>query len=125
MEISPAILSLYPELDSRQRQVIAHTDGPLLVIAGPGSGKTLCVALRAVNLLLTGQAKPGEIALCTLGRSAARELQERFTTSARACGVSGDLSPAGASTIHRLCHRVLGSHAEMVGLRPGYRLLDE
>ena len=124
-EIAPAILRLHPGLDSSQREVIAHTDGPLLVIAGPGSGKTLCVALRAVNLLLTGQAKPGELALCTFGRSAARELQERFTTSARACGVPGDLSTAGAGTIHSLCHRVLGARAETVGLRPGYRLLDE
>ena len=125
MEIAPAILRLHPWLDSRQREVIAHTNGPLLVIAGPGSGKTLCVALRAVNLLLTGQAKPGELALCTFGRSAAGELQERFTTSAKACGVAGDLSTAGAGTIHRLCHRVLTAHAETVGLRPGYRLLDE
>ena len=124
-DIAPAILRLHPGLDSRQREVIAHTNGPLLVIAGPGSGKTLCVALRAVNLLLTGQAKPGELALCTFGRDAARELQQRFTTSARACGVAGDLSTASAGTIHRLCHRVLTAHAETVGLRPGYRLLDE
>ena len=124
-EIAPAILRLHPGLDSRQREVIAHTDGPLLVIAGPGSGKTLCVALRAVNLLLTKQARPGELALCTFGRSAARELQERFTTAARACGVAGDLSPSGAGTIHSLCHRVLTTHAKTVGLRPGYRLLDE
>lgn len=124
-DIAPAILRLHPGLDSRQLEVIAHADGPLLVIAGPGSGKTLCVALRAVNLLLTGRAKPGELALCTFGRSAARELQERFTTAAKACGVPGDISTAGAGTIHSLCHRVLTAHAETVGLRPGYRLLDE
>ena len=125
MEIAPAILRLHPELDSRQRQVIGHTDGPLLVIAGPGSGKTLCIQLRAVNLLLTGQCLPSELMLCTFGRKAARELREQFTTSAQACGVPGDVSSVSAGTIHGLCHRILGSHARMVGLRPGYRLLDE
>ena len=125
MEIARAILRLHPELDSRQRQVIVHTDGPLLVIAGPGSGKTLCVQLRAVNLLLTGQCLPSELMLCTFGRKAARELREQFTTSAQACGVPGDVSSVSAGTIHGLCHWILGSHAGMVGLRPGYRLLDE
>ena len=46
MDISPVILRLHPELDHGQRQVVGHRRGPLLVIAGPGAGKTRCVALR-------------------------------------------------------------------------------
>ena len=125
MDTSPVILRLHPELDADQRTVIAHRDGPLLVIAGPGSGKTLCLQLRAVNLLLTGQCLPGGLVLCTFGRNAARQLEQRFLRSARVCGVPGDLSRVRISTVHSLCHRILAPHAGAVGLRPGYRLLDE
>ena len=125
MDTSPVILRLHPELDADQRTVVAHGDGPLLVIAGPGSGKTLCLQLRAVNLLLTGQCLPSGLVLCTFGRNAARQLEQRFLRSARVCGVPGDLSRVRISTVHSLCHRILAPHAGAVGLRPGYRLLDE
>ena len=125
MDTSPVILSLHPELDADQRAVVAHRDGPLLVIAGPGSGKTLCLQLRAVNLLLTGQCLPSGLVLCTFGRNAARRLGQRFLRSARVCGVPGDLSRVRISTVHSLCHRILAPHAGAAGLRPGYRLLDE
>ena len=89
MDIAPAILRLKPEPDASQRQVIGHIEGPMLVIAGPGSGKTGSILLRAVNLLLTGRTNPGELVLCTFGRDTARQLQRRFTSSALACGVPG------------------------------------
>ena len=66
MDISPIILRMHPELDPEQQRVVAHGPGPMLAIAGPGSGKTLCVELRTLNLLLTGQAGPGDIVLCNL-----------------------------------------------------------
>ena len=125
MDLSPIILRQHPELSRQQREVIAHTGGPLRVIAGPGAGKTLSIHLRAVNLLLTGRAAPDELVLCTFGRDAAGELQRRFTKSAGAYGVSGDLSGLRISTIHSLCHRLLAPHAELVGFRDDYRVLDE
>ena len=125
MDISPVILSRHPELDARQQEVVGHAKGPLLVIAGPGAGKTLTIQLRTVNLLLTGQAAPGELLLCTFGRDAARELQQRFMTSAVACGIHVALSEVRIGTIHSLCHRLLVPHAGQVGLRPDYRVLDE
>ena len=125
MDISPIILRMHPELDPEQQRVVGHGPGPMLAIAGPGSGKTLCVELRALNLLLTGQGGPGGIVLCTFGRDAARELQQRFTQSALRCGAQGHLSRVRISTIHGLCHRVLAPHARLAGLRPGYSVLDE
>ena len=59
MAIAPVILSLHPELDARQREVVGHVDGPLPGIAGPGAGKTQSIQLRAINLLLTGKAAAG------------------------------------------------------------------
>ena len=74
MTIAPIINCLHPELDSRQRQVIGHTEGPMLFIAGPGAGKTRSMQLRAVNLLLTGQSAARGMLLCTFGRDAASKL---------------------------------------------------
>ena len=125
MTIAPMIRRLRPELDARQREVVGHTDGPLLVVAGPGSGKTRCVERRAVNLLLLGESAPDELVLCTFGRDAAVELRERFAASAQACGIAGPASGVRIATIHGLCHRLLAPHAGQVGLRPGYRILDE
>ena len=125
MDISPIILRMHPELDPEQQRVVAHGPGPMLAIAGPGSGKTLCVELRTLNLLLTGQAGPGDIVLCTFGRDAARELHQRFTKSALRCGTGGHISRVRISTIHGLCHRVLAPHVRLVGMRPGYSVLDD
>ena len=57
MTIAPAILQHYPDLNEAQRAIVAHADGPLLVIAGPGSGKTYSIVLRALNLLLLQKAQ--------------------------------------------------------------------
>ena len=125
MDIAPAIMRLNPQPDASQVEVIGHAEGPMLVIAGPGSGKTHTLQLRAVNLLLTGQTAPGELALCTFGRKAAQELRQRFTASALACEFTGDIKEAQVTTIHSLCRRLLDSHAAMVGLRWDYRVLNE
>ena len=88
-DIAPAILCLYPGLDPGQLDIISHLDGPVLGIAGPGSGKTLVVALRGANILLLNVARPEELVLCTYNRAAARELRERFTAVATAAGYVG------------------------------------
>jgi len=56
--IAPAILEHYPDLNDSQREVVSHMDGPMLVVAGPGSGKTYSIVLRALNLLLLNRAGP-------------------------------------------------------------------
>ncbi len=58
MSIAPVILKHYSDLNESQKSVIAHDEGPLLVVAGPGSGKTYSIVLRALNLLLLGKANP-------------------------------------------------------------------
>lgn len=66
MVIAEAILREFPELNEAQREAVGHTEGPLLVIAGPGSGKTLVLVVRALNVLLQGLAEPREVLLCNL-----------------------------------------------------------
>ena len=125
MTIATTIDRLYPGLDARQREVVGHTEGPLLVIAGPGSGKTRCIEARALNLLLLERVRPGELLLCTFGRDAAQELRRRFAAASFACGRAGAHSGVRITTIHSLCHRILSPRAGLVGLRDGYELLDE
>ena len=123
--IAPAILRRHPGLNQGQRELIGHLDGPTMGIAGPGSGKTLAVALRGANILLQGLASLEELVLCTYSRAAARELRERFLRLAAAAGCAGDLSRVRIVTIHGLCGRILRSHAGQVGLRSDFQVLDD
>ena len=125
MSIAPAVLKHYPELAESQRAVIGHLDGPLLVIAGPGSGKTHCIVLRALNLLLLQKAEPGEIVLCTFTEKAAFEMRDRLSAAARKVGYKGDLSELTTSTIHGFCNRVLTRHRHRTKLGHSYETLDE
>ena len=123
--VAPAILRLHPGLDQGQLELIGHLEAPTLGIAGPGTGKTLAVALRGANILLRGLAKPEDLVLCTYSRPAARELQERFIALATAAGCTGYLSRVRIGTIHSLCRRMLRSHGRRGGPRTDFAVLNE
>ena len=125
MNVAPAIAKHYPELTESQRAVVGHLDGPLLVIAGPGSGKTFSIVLRALNLLLLGKAEPKDIVLCTFTGKAAFEMRDRLAAAARKVGHAGDLSELTISTIHGFCHRVLTRHRHRTALGHSYETLDD
>ena len=125
MNVAPAIAKHYPELTESQCAVVGHLDGPLLVIAGPGSGKTFSIVLRALNLLLLGKAEPKDIVLCTFTGKAAFEMRDRLAAAARKVGHAGDLSELTVSTIHGFCHRVLTRHRHRTALGHSYETLDE
>ena len=125
MSIAPAILEHYPELNEGQRVVVGHLDGPLLVIAGPGSGKTYSIVLRALNLLLLEKAQPAEVVLCTFTNKAAYEMRDRLAGGARKLGYEGDLSELTISTIHGFCNQVLTQHRHRTQLGHNYDVLDE
>ena len=82
--VAPAIMSVYPQLDAGQLELIGGLDGPTLGVAGPGAGKTLTLALRGANILLQGKAEPSELLLCTYNADAAGELRQRFDAVASA-----------------------------------------
>ena len=123
--VAPVIRRRHPGLDQGQLELIGHLDGPARGIAGPGTGKTLAVALRGTNILLQGLASPEELVLCTYSRAAARELRQRFITLATDAGYMGDLSRVRIGTIHGLCRRILRSHARRAGLRRNFTVLGE
>lgn len=125
MNISPDILKKYPDLNDAQKKVVSHSEGPLLVIAGPGSGKTYSIILRALNLLLLGKAKPKEIILCTFTEKAAFEMRDRISAAAQQVGYRGDLSELTVSTIHGFCNRLLMQYRHLTALGNNYETLDE
>ena len=123
--IAPAILEHYPDLNEAQRAVVGHLDGPLLVVAGPGSGKTYCIVLRALNLLLLGKAEPKELVLCTFTEKAAYEMRDRLSAAARKVGYDGDLSQLRVSTIHAFCNDLLQQYRHRTPLGHNYETLDD
>ena len=127
MTIAPAILREYPRLKDNlaQQEIVGHDQGPLLVIAGPGSGKTFSLVLRTMNLLLLGKAKPREIVPCTFTEKAAFELRDRTAAAARKLGYSADLSELKATTIHGYCNRLIQLHRHRTPLGNNFETLDD
>ena len=125
MTISDTILKSFPDLNSAQREVVGHSDGPLLVIAGPGSGKTYSIVLRALNLLLLGKATAKEVVLCTFTEKAAFEMRDRLSAAAQKVGYRGDLSELRVSTIHGLCNQILTQHRHRTELGNSFETLDD
>src|SRR4030042_1933890 len=125
MAIADLILREFPELNQAQREVISHTEGPLRVIAGPGSGKTLVLVVRALNILLRGLAQPREILICTFTEKAAFELRDRISAAAKKINYSGDLSDLLVGTIHSICNDFLMTYRHLTPLGNNYEVLDE
>ena len=125
MSIAPVILKHYHQLNASQRTVVGHLDGPLLVIAGPGSGKTFSIVLRALNLLLLEKVGPKELVLCTFTEKAAFEMRDRLAAAARKVRYGGDLSELTVSTIHGFCNQILTRQRHQTKLGHNYEVLDE
>jgi DNA helicase-2/ATP-dependent DNA helicase PcrA len=125
MNIAPQLLQAYPTLNDAQRAIISHEDGPLLVIAGPGSGKTLSLILRAMNILLLDKAQPSELILCTFTDKAAHEMSNRLMTLAKKVGYQGELSQVQTGTIHTICNQLITEYRHHTHLGNDYQVLDQ
>ncbi|MGA1795499.1 MAG: ATP-dependent DNA helicase [bacterium] len=125
MPIADAILTGHEGLNISQRKAIASIEGPLLVIAGPGSGKTFVLVLRTLNILLQGLAKPGEILLCTFTQKAAFELRDRLSLEAKKAGYKGDISALLVGTFHSIANTFLQRYRHHTRLGNNYEVLDD
>lgn len=124
-EVHPAILACHPTLNDRQKEMVGHGGGPMLAIAGPGSGKTFSLVLRAINLLLQGRVEAKELVVCTFTQKAAFELRDRINAAARQVGYTGDLSSLRVGTIHSICNHFLGEYRHHTPLGNNFETLDE
>ena len=125
MSVTEAIRREYPELNACELEAVALTEDPLLVIAGPGSGKTLVLVIRALNILLQCLAEPRELLVCTFTEKAAFELRDRISAAAKKLNYSGDLSELLVGTIHGVCNEFLMTHRHRTPLGNNYEVLNE
>src|SRR6059058_2819721 len=108
------------ELNDEQRAAAAHPGGPLLILAGAGTGKTTTLCARVAWLIRSGVA-PERIMLLTFTRRAAREMLQR--TRALAPVPPSSRGVVGG-TFHSVAHRFVRSHAAALGLPDGFAVLD-
>ena len=107
-------------LNPEQRAAVEAVDGPVLVLAGAGTGKTRVLTTRLAHILATGKAWPGQLLAVTFTNKAAREMKDRI--GALVGGVVEGMTWLG--TFHAIGVKILRSHAELAGLRSGFSILD-
>ncbi len=108
------------QLNNEQRQAVETLDGPVLVLAGAGTGKTRVLTTRLAHLLATGKAWPGQILAVTFTNKAAREMKQRIG------GLIGGMVEGmqWLGTFHSIGVKILRRHAELVGLKSDFSILD-
>ncbi len=107
-------------LNPEQKQAVEWGEGPLLIIAGAGTGKTTVVTERIKYLIASEKAKPDEILALTFTEKASREMEERVEQS-----LPYGIPEMWISTFHAFCDRILRAEAVHIGLNPDYRLMSE
>jgi DNA helicase-2/ATP-dependent DNA helicase PcrA len=107
-------------LNPPQREAVLTTEGPLLVLAGAGTGKTAALTARLAHLIATRRAWPSQILAVTFTNKAAREMKERVASLSG--GALEGMPWLG--TFHSVAARMLRSHAELVGLQSNFTILD-
>src|SRR6187549_2817701 len=107
-------------LNPEQREAVEATEGPVLVLAGAGTGKTRVLTTRLAHILATGKARPWELLAVTFTNKAAREMRERITAiiGPEAEGLRW------LGTFHAIAAQILRRHAELVGLKSSFTILD-
>ncbi|MBI4062393.1 ATP-dependent helicase [Candidatus Gottesmanbacteria bacterium] len=108
------------KLNAEQKAAVEHGDGPLLIIAGAGTGKTTVVTERIKHLITSGRANPQEILGLTFTEKAAREMEERVDLA-----LPYGTTQMWISTFHAFCDRVLRNEAINIGFDPAFKLMTE
>ena len=116
----PAAAPYLDGLNPEQRAAVEAVDGPVLVLAGAGTGKTRVLTARIAHILCTGRARGSEILAVTFTNKAAREMKERI--GALVGGAVEGMPWLG--TFHSIGVKILRRHAELVGLKSGFTILD-
>ena len=107
-------------LNKAQKEAVLHTDGPLLIVAGAGSGKTRVLTSRIANIIREKKAFPNQILSVTFTNKAASEMQKRVSKILGSSAIG--LSWLG--TFHSICAKLLRKHASAVGLNSNFTIID-
>jgi DNA helicase-2/ATP-dependent DNA helicase PcrA len=111
--------------NENQMKAIKATEGPVLIIAGPGTGKTFTLVKRAVYLITEKNVKPENIMIATFTEKAANEIITRITNELLKLGFNVNVNELYIGTIHSICLRLIKENLEYTRLKKNYRLLDD
>jgi DNA helicase-2/ATP-dependent DNA helicase PcrA len=121
--MSPVRMATPPEylatLNESQREAVEAVDGPVLVLAGAGTGKTRVLTTRLAHILMSGRAYPSQVLAVTFTNKAALEMKERVSAL-----VGRPVEGWWLGTFHALAARLVRRHAELAGLKPNFTILD-
>src|SRR5437764_13691898 len=119
-ELASDLNALLAGLNDPQREAVTHGEGPLLILAGAGSGKTRVLTHRIAYLVATDFAKPNEILAITFTNKAAGEMRERAGLL-----VGRRVRAMWVMTFHSACARMLRAHADKLGYPPQFTIYDQ
>ena len=114
------MMDILSELNPAQREAVEAISGPVLILAGPGSGKTRVITHRIAYLIKVCGVSPHRIMAVTFTNKAAREMEERLRKLAR-----GSVDELTIGTFHAICARILRRDGKAVGVNPGFVIYDE
>src|SRR3954469_21838382 len=114
-----AIENLSKTLNPRQKEAVDTLNGPLLILAGAGSGKTRVLTFRIANLIAHGEASPNQILAVTFTNKAAREMEHRVMALLNELGIPV-LDRLWVSTFHSICARILRDDIHLMDYRPAF-----
>jgi DNA helicase II / ATP-dependent DNA helicase PcrA len=112
-------MSFLDKLNPEQREAVLHRDGPLLILAGAGSGKTRVITFRIAHLIGDAHARPDEVLAVTFTNKAAQEMRERVQAL-----IGSDAGGVWLSTFHALCARLLRREAPKINLSRDFVIYD-
>ena len=107
-------------LNEPQKEAVLHLDGPLLIVAGAGSGKTKVLTSRIANIIKEKKAFPNQILAVTFTNKAAKEMQNRVGNILGSAAIG--LSWLG--TFHSICAKLLRKHASAANLNSNFTIID-
>ena len=113
------------DIDPKKLEIINHVDGPLLVIAGPGAGKTMAIVERVVHLIGTSGVAPESILVSTFTEKAAAELLTRISRRLMEEGLKVSPNEMYIGTMHSLFLRILKDYSEFTRLKKNYKTFDD
>ena len=111
--------------NENQKRAIGCSDGPVLIIAGPGSGKTYTLVERVVALIEAGKATAESLLVVTFTEKAAQELTTLISNRLMSAGLSFNVNEMYIGTFHSLCLRILKDHSAYTRLKRSFNLLDQ
>ena len=114
-------LNYLKNLNKNQRKSVINLDGPCLIVAGAGSGKTRVLTSRVAHIIIEKNAWPNQILCVTFTNKAAREMQNRIANFLK----EKQTSIPWLGTFHSVCAKLLRKHAEAVGLNSRFTIIDQ